>query len=61
VQTVDWTLHLEGDFVLEILGQTQVILINAESVLEFAQDVQVMFLEFLWNLQMASLFDFFHG
>jgi hypothetical protein len=61
VQTVDWILHLEGDFVLEILGQTQVILINAESVLVYAQDVQVTFLEFLRYLQMASSFDFFHG
>jgi hypothetical protein len=61
---VDWILHLEVDFVLEILGQTQVILVNAESILVFAQDVQVSFLsflEFLRYLQMASSFDFFPG
>jgi hypothetical protein len=58
---VDWILRLEVDFVLEILGETQVVFVNAESVLMFAQDVQVPFLEFLRHLQMASSFDFFSG
>jgi len=51
---VDWILHFEVDFVLEILGQ-------AKSILVFAQDVQVSFLEFLQYLQMASLLYFFPG
>jgi len=51
---VDWILHFEVDFVIEILGQ-------AKSVLVFAQDVQVSFLEFLQYLQMASLLYFFPG
>jgi hypothetical protein len=36
---VYWILHFEVDFVLEILGQAQVIFVNAESVLVFAKDV----------------------
>jgi len=58
---VDWIRHFEVDFVLEILGQSQVILFNAKRVLVFAQDVQVSFLEFLQYLQMASSFDFYPG
>ncbi len=56
---VDWILHFEVDFVLEILGQAQVLFVNAESILVFAHDVQVSFLEFLWYLQMASSLYFF--
>jgi hypothetical protein len=44
---VDWILRLEMNFVLEVLGQTQVLFINAESVLVLAQYVQISFLEFL--------------
>ncbi len=58
---VDWILHFEVDFVLEILGQAQVIFVNAESVLVFAQDIQVSFLEFLQYLQMALLLYLFPG
>jgi hypothetical protein len=47
--------------VLEILGQAQIVLVNAKNVLVFAQNIQVSFLELLRYLQMASSFDFFPG
>jgi len=50
---VDRILHLEVDFVLEIFGEAQVIFVNAESVLVFAQNVQVTLMEFLCNLKVA--------
>jgi len=56
---VDWILCLEMNFVLEVLGQTQVIFIVAKGVLVLAQYIQVLFLEFLWYLQMTSPHDFF--
>jgi hypothetical protein len=58
---VDWILHLEVDFVLEVFGQAQVIFDNAESILVFVQDVQVSFLEFLRYLQMATSLYLFRG
>jgi len=58
---VEWILRFEVDFVLEILGQAQVVFVNAESILMFAQDIQVSFLEFLRYLQMASPLDFITG
>jgi hypothetical protein len=36
---VDWILRLEMNFVFEVLGQTQVVFINVESILVFAQNV----------------------
>ncbi len=50
---VDWVLCFEVDFVLKILGEPQVILVNAESVLVFAQDIQIMFMKFLWHLKVT--------
>ncbi len=58
---VDRILRFEVDFVLEILGESQVIFIYAESVLVFAQDVQISFMEFLWNLEVAPPSDFIPG
>jgi hypothetical protein len=49
------------DFVFKILGETQVVLINAESVLVFAQNIKISVMELFWDLQVTSLFDFFPG
>ncbi len=38
-----------------------VVLINAESILVFAQDVQVPIMKFLRNLEVTSAPDFFPG
>ncbi len=54
---VDWILHFEVDFVFEVLGQPKVILVNAKGILVFAQDIKVPFLEFLQDLEVASLLD----
>ena len=58
---VDRILRLEVDFMLEIFGESQVVFVNAESVLVFAQNVQVALMEFLWNLKVAPPSDFFPG
>jgi hypothetical protein len=58
---VNWILCFEMDFVLEILGETQVILVHAESVLVFTHDVQILFMEFLRDLEVTSPSDFFPG
>jgi hypothetical protein len=50
---VERILRFEVYFMLEIFGEPQVIFVNAESVLVFAQNVQVMLMEFLWNLKVA--------
>jgi hypothetical protein len=47
---VDWVLHFEADFVLEVLGQAQIVFVNAESILVFAQNIQVSLLELLRDL-----------
>jgi hypothetical protein len=59
--TVDRILRFEVNFVLEILCEPQVLLVDAESVLVFAQYIQVAFMKFLWNLEVASPSDFFSG
>ncbi len=38
---IDWILRLEVYFVLEILGEPQVVLVDAKSVLVFAQVIQI--------------------
>jgi len=48
---VNWILRFEVDFVFKILGETQVVLIN----------VKISVMEFLWDLQVTSPFDFFTG
>jgi hypothetical protein len=58
---VDWVLHFEVDFEFEIFGQPKVILVNAESILVFAQDVQISVLEFIRDLQVASYLNFISG
>ncbi len=58
---IDWILIFEMDFVLEILGQTQVVLVNAEGILVFAQYIQVSLLKFFLYLQVASSSHFFPG
>ncbi len=50
---VNRILRFVVDFMLEIFGEPQVIFVDAESVLVFAQDVQVTLMEFLWNLKVA--------
>jgi hypothetical protein len=42
----DWIQCFEVDFVFEVLGQPEVVLVNAKSILVFAQDIKVPFLEF---------------
>ena len=59
--SVYWVLRFEMDFVLEILHETQVVFVNAESILVFAQDIQIAFMELLWDLEVASPFYFFPG
>jgi hypothetical protein len=49
------------NFVFEVLGQTQVMLIDAKGVLVLAQYVQISFLKFLWYLQITLSLDFFPG
>jgi hypothetical protein len=58
---VNWILCFEVDFVLEILGETQVVLVDAESILLFTQDVQIPFVEFPRNLEVTSSSDFLPG
>jgi hypothetical protein len=58
---VDGILCHEMNLVLEILGQAQIVFVNAESALVFAQNIQISFLELLWYLQVASSLDFFPG
>ena len=48
---VDRILRFEVNYMLEVFGEPQVIFFNAESILVFAQNVQVMLMEFLWNLK----------
>jgi hypothetical protein len=43
----------------EILGETQVIIVDAESILVFTQDVQILFVDFLRDLEVTSPSDFF--
>ncbi len=49
------------DFVPEVLGQAQVVFVNAQGILVLAQNVQVPFVKFFGYLQMASSLDFFPG
>jgi hypothetical protein len=49
------------DFVFEILGETQVVFVDAEGVLVFAQDIQVSVMELLWDLQVTLPSNFFSG
>jgi hypothetical protein len=56
--SINWILYLQVDFMLEILGESQIIFVNAERVLVFAQNVQVPLMELLWNLKVAPPFDF---
>jgi hypothetical protein len=56
---VDWVLHFEVDFVFEV--QPEVVFVDAESVLVFAQDIQISFLVFVRDLQMAKFLDFIPG
>ncbi len=55
----DRILRFKVYFVLEILCEPQVVLVDAESVLVFAQDIQIAFMKFLWNLEVAPPSDFF--
>jgi hypothetical protein len=58
---VNWILRFEVDFVFKILGKNQVVLIDAEGILVFAQDIKISVMEFLWDLQVTLPFDFFPG
>jgi len=57
--SVNRVLRFEMNFVLEILCETQVVFVDAESFLMFSQDIQIAFMELLWNLEVASPFYFF--
>ncbi len=59
--SINWILCLQVDFMLEILGESQIIFVDAERVLVFAQNVQVPLEELLWNLKVAPPFYFFPG
>ena len=54
-------LRFQVDFMLKILGESQIVFVNAERVLVFAQNVQVPLMELLWNLEVAPPFDFIPG
>jgi hypothetical protein len=58
--SIDRILRLEVDSVLEIFGESQVVFVDAESVLVFAQDIQISLVKFL-NLEVASPSYFFPG
>jgi len=58
---VDRILIFEVDFVFKILGETQVIFVDAKSVLVFAQYIQILFMKFLWNLEMTPSSNLFPG
>jgi hypothetical protein len=49
------------DFVFKILGETQVVFIDAEIVLVLAQNIKISVMELFWDLQVTSPFDFFPG
>jgi len=59
--SINRILCLQVDFMLEILGESQIVFVNAERVLVFAQNVQVPLMELLWNLEVAPPFDFIPG
>ncbi len=59
--SIDQILRFEVDFVLEIFDESQVVFVEAESVLMFAQDIQISVVKFLWNLEVASPSYFFPG
>ncbi len=47
---VDEILHFEMDLVHEVLGQAQVVLVDAQGILVLAQNVQISYVEFFWYL-----------
>ncbi len=59
--SVNRILCFEVNFVLEIFRKTQVVFVDAESALMFAQDIQIAFMELLWNLEVAPPSDFIPG
>jgi hypothetical protein len=59
--SVDRILRFEVYFVLEILRESKVVFVNAESVLVFAQDIQIAFMKLLWNLEVAPPSDLVSG
>ncbi len=59
--SVDWILCFEVNFVFEVLGQTQVIIVNAQGILMLAQNVQISVLELIQNLQVAWSLDLISG
>jgi hypothetical protein len=51
---VHWILILQMDFVLVVFGQSQVILVDADGLLIPLEEVQILGLEFIWDLEMAA-------
>ena len=51
---IDGILIFQVDFVFVISGQPQVILVDADGLLVFVEEVQISCLEFIWYLEMAS-------
>ncbi len=58
---VNRILGLQVDFVHEILGQSEVIFVDAESILMLVQNVFLLLLEFIWNLEVASFLNVIPG
>jgi len=55
--SVNRILHFEVNFVLEIFRKTQVVLVDAERILMFAQDIQIAFMNLelgTWNLELGG-------
>jgi len=59
--SINWVRCFEVDLMLEILGEAQIVFVNAERVLVFAQNVQILLMELLWNLKVAPPFNLFPG
>jgi len=59
--SIYWVLIFEMDFMSIVLGQPQVIFVQADGLLMLEQDVNVFFSEFVWNLQVAMSCDLVSG
>jgi len=56
-----WTLIFEMNLVSIVLGQPQIIFVQADGLLVLEQDVDVPFSEFIQNLQVATSCDLVDG
>jgi hypothetical protein len=58
---VYWVLIFQMDFVFVVSGQSQVVLVDADGLLVSVEEVQVLGLEFIRDLEMASSGNVFFG